>query len=70
MEERKHPLKSRKFWAAILTALVMFINYYTGIELDVESMLAVVLPIVAYIIGEAIVDKEAVKNQNNNSDSL
>jgi len=34
----------------------MLINHYTGIELDPEAVLAIVLPVVAWIIGEAVVD--------------
>jgi len=56
MQQRKSPWKSRKFWAAVILAVVMLINHYTGIELDPEAVLAIVLPVVAWIIGEAVVD--------------
>jgi hypothetical protein len=52
----KHKLASRKLWAAIITAVAMLITAITGIELDTEQILAVILPVIAYIFGEAWVD--------------
>ena len=52
----KQKLASRKLWAAILTAVAMLVTALTGVELDIEQVLAVTLPIVAYILGEAWVD--------------
>jgi hypothetical protein len=52
----KQKLASRKLWAAILTAVAMLVTALTGVDLDTEQVLAVTLPIVAYIFGEAWVD--------------
>ncbi len=52
----KQKLASRKLWAAIITAGAMLITALTGFELDLDQILAVVLPIMAYIFGEAWVD--------------
>ena len=52
----KTKLASRKLWAAIITAVAMLVTALTGVELDTEQVLAVVIPIVAYIFGEAWVD--------------
>ena len=49
-------LKSRKFWVSIITALVMAIAAFTGIELDPEQILAIVLPVMAYLLGQSWVD--------------
>ena len=43
-------LASRKLWAAILTAVAMLVTAVTGVELDIEQVLAITLPIVAYIL--------------------
>ena len=56
MEERKHWLLSRKFWLAVATALTMLLSGHLGIELDAETVVAVVLPVVAWILGESFVD--------------
>jgi hypothetical protein len=56
MEERKHWLLSRKFWIAVVTALTMILADTLGLELDPETVVAIILPVVAYILGEAYVD--------------
>jgi len=61
MEERKHWLLSRKFWLAVVTALTMVLSDKLGLELDPETVVAIILPVVAYILGESIVDAKAVK---------
>jgi len=63
VEERKHWLLSRKFWLAVLTALAMILSDSFGLELDPEIMVAIILPVVAYILGEAYVDASAVKKK-------
>ncbi|HHT45772.1 MAG TPA: hypothetical protein GX004_00565 [Firmicutes bacterium] len=61
MEERKHWLLSRKFWIAIVTALTMILADSFGLELDPETVVAIILPVVAYILGESIIDAKAAK---------
>ena len=56
MEERKHWLLSRKFWLAVLTALTMILSDSFGLEIDPEIMVAIILPVVAYILGESYID--------------
>jgi len=53
---RKSPWKSRKWWSAVIITVIMLINYYTGLDLDIEQLLVVVLPLIAWIIGESWVD--------------
>ncbi len=59
--ERKHWLLSRKFWIAIITALTMILADNFGLELDPEVIVAIILPVVAYILGESYIDAKAVK---------
>ena len=61
MEERKHWLLSRKFWIAVITALTMILADTLGLELDPETVVAIILPVVAYILGEIFIDSKAVK---------
>jgi len=61
MEERKHWLLSRKFWIAVVTALTMVLADTLGLELDPETVVAIILPVVAYILGESFIDSKAVK---------
>ena len=56
MGERKNWLLSRKFWLAVVTAVTMILADNVGIELDPEVVVAIILPVVAYILGEAYVD--------------
>ena len=58
MEERKHWLLSRKFWLAVITAATMILADTIGLDLDPEIVVAIVLPVVAYIIGESYVDSK------------
>lgn len=53
---RKPAWFSRKFWIATITALVMLISTLTGVELDIEEILAIVLPVIAYVLGESYID--------------
>lgn len=58
--ERKHWLLSRKFWLAIVTALAMVLSSTLGVELEPETVVAIILPVVAYILGESYIDAKAV----------
>lgn len=61
--QRKHWLLSRKFWLAVVTAATMILSEKVGIELDPETVVAIILPVVAYILGEAYVDAQGVKTE-------
>ena len=55
---RKHWLLSRKLWLAFLTTLTLFLRDRIGLDLDPEMIIAIVLPVVAYILGESYVDSQ------------
>ena len=59
--ERKHWLLSRKFWIAVVTVLTMILADSFGLELDPEVIVAIILPVVAYILGESYIDAKGVK---------
>jgi hypothetical protein len=61
MEERKHWLLSRKFWLAVATVITVILADNLGLELDPEMIVAITLPVVAFILGESYVDAKAVK---------
>jgi len=61
VEERKHWLLSRKFWLAVATALTMILSQDNFLFLNLETVVAIILPIIAYILGESYVDAKAVK---------
>jgi len=61
MEQRKAPWKSRKWWAMVIGVGVTLLHHFTGIELDPEHVLAILLPILAYILGEAVIDAVAAR---------
>ena len=49
-------LTSRKFWVACITTICMLVSAFSGIDLDIEQILAIVLPVIAYIVGESWID--------------
>jgi len=49
-------LKSRKFWMAIIGAVVMLVNGCTELNLNATEIVAILVPIIGYILGEAWVD--------------
>lgn len=53
---------SRKFWLAILAAVIPVLNKELGINLPTEVILGIFAVILAYIFGESMVDKERAKN--------
>lgn len=53
---RKHPLLSRKFWLAVVTVGTMILANSLGLNLDPETIVAIILPVVAYILGESYID--------------
>lgn len=63
MTQRQVPkrLQSRKFWVTVVTTVVMAINAFTNIELDIAAVLGVVLPAVAYLLGQSFVDAKGQK---------
>jgi len=56
---RKPAWKSRKFWVCVVTLAAMLISHFSGHEIDTEELLSVILPVVAYILGEAWIDSKA-----------
>lgn len=49
-------LKSRKFLVAIATILLIILNEMVGLNIPSESYWAIILPVIAYILGEAYTD--------------
>lgn len=54
--ERKHPWKSRKWWIALIGVAVPLVNHFFNLNMSVEDITALVVPIVAYILGESYID--------------
>ena len=51
-------LKSRKFWMAVLTALLIILNDGLGLDIPNESLISIVGIVVAYIAGESYIDSK------------
>ncbi len=57
-------LKSRKWLTAIATILLIICNEMVGLNIPEEAYWAIILPAIAYILGEAYTDgKAAGKNK-------
>lgn len=54
-------LKSRKFWAAILSVIVIIANDVFNIHLSLETLLPIVMTIIGWIVGQGMVDAAKVK---------
>lgn len=52
-------LKSRKLLMAIAAILLIVCNEIIGLNIPAESYWAIVLPVIAFIIGEAYADGKA-----------
>ena len=60
-------LTSRKFWAAIITFVTTLLVAFGVDELTIEQIVAVITAgsvMVAYIIGEGMVDAARIENKN------
>ena len=49
-------LKSRKFLVAMATILLIILNEMVGLDIPAESYWAIILPVIAYIVGESYID--------------
>jgi uncharacterized membrane protein len=52
----KDKLKSRKFWMAVVTGLLVILNDGLGLNLPSDAIKSVVEVVIAYIIGQGAVD--------------
>lgn len=49
-------LKSRKFWFAMGSVVLVIANESLGLGIPEEAYWAVILPVMAYVFGESYVD--------------
>lgn len=65
----KQKLTSRKFWAALITFITSILIAFGVSDLTIEQVIAVISAgsvMIAYIIGEGMVDAARVEKDNNN----
>lgn len=48
---------SKKWWTMLLGLLAPFVAKYLGVQLDVPAVLAILMPVLAYLLAEASVDR-------------
>lgn len=68
---RKQKLTSRKFWAAVVTFVSTVLVAFGVPDMTVEQVTAIITAgsaMIAYIIGEGLVDAARLKAQNKNED--
>ena len=51
-----HRWTSRKFLVGVCGFIALLANEIWGIEISPEVLIAIVVPLVAFIVGEAVVD--------------
>jgi len=54
-------LKSRKFLMALASILLIVINEIAGLSIPADAYWAIILPVIAYILGEAYTDGKAAR---------
>lgn len=67
----KQKLTSRKFWAAVVTFVSTVLVAFGVPDMTVEQVTAIITAgsaMIAYIIGEGLVDEARLKAQNKNED--
>lgn len=67
----KQKLTSRKFWAAIVTFVTSILVAFNVPNLTIEQVTAVIMggaSMIAYIVGEGLVDAARIKENNNNEE--
>ncbi len=52
-------LKSRKFLMALASILLIVVNEIAGLSIPADAYWAIILPVIAYILGEAYTDGKA-----------
>lgn len=65
----KQKLTSRKFWAAVIGFIVAILTAFNVPNLTIEQVIAVITAcstLIAYIIGEGLVDSAHIKKEDNN----
>jgi len=65
----KQKLTSRKFWAAIITFITTLLVAFGVPDMTIEQVVAVITAgssMIAYIIGEGIVDASRAKKESDN----
>lgn len=68
----KQKLTSRKFWAAVVTFVSTVLVAFGVPDMTVEQVTAIITAgsaMIAYIIGEGLVDAARLKAQNNAADT-
>lgn len=54
-------LKSRKFWMAVVTSLIILANEGFGLQLPEDAIMTVAGVVIAYILGESAIDAAGAK---------
>ena len=67
----KQKLTSRKFWLAVVALVTAILTSLNMGEADVTNITTVITAfgtVIAYIIGEGLIDAAAIKNKNDKED--
>lgn len=56
--------KSRKFWMAVITAIIVIANDGLGLNLPEESILTLAAVVIGYIVGESYIDGKGVSKHD------
>ena len=69
----KQKLTSRKFWAAVVTFITSILVAFGVPDLTIEQVIAVITAgsaMIAYIIGEGLVDAQRISKGDDTNDQL
>lgn len=70
VKRMKNKLKSRKFWVAIIGALLVIANETFDLGLSAESQATIVAILISFILGESHVDAKRAGKETKNDDDF
>ncbi len=63
-------LKSRKLWVSVVAAILVVIGDELGLPIEEETLVAFAAIVVAYVTGQAIVDRQKAKTSTDRASPL
>ncbi len=63
-------LKSRKLWVSVIAAALVVISETLDLPIEEESLLAFAAIVVAYVTGQAVIDRQKAKTSTDRASPL
>ena len=63
-------LKSRKLWVSIIAAILVVVGDEFGLPIEEEALIAFAAIVVAYVTGQAVIDRQKAKTSTDRAAPL